>query len=248
MLSALADLLAIAREMLAWPLRLWLAVAEVAGQLVLAAWLRAALPLLRGGLRGLRAALHLGERELTPARGLALVALAATIALGASQFTDYRAVEVGAADYRGVQSVAAAPQVAQSSPRPAHGVAVFVIAVAALFVTAFSVGSNWRLARLLFFLGAAVVLISLIVDAPEGLREGRTAIEYEGAHATLLGGFWAQLAAGATLMLTGPLLAAQLRGERDTRGARRGGARGRRARSRRFGSSAGGSEVEGAAT
>src|SRR5215210_5349050 len=113
-LSALADLLAIAREMLVWPLRLWLAVAEVAGQLVLAAWLRAALPLLRGGLRGLRAALHLGERELTPARGLALVALAATIALGASQFTDYRAVEVGADDYRGVQSVAAAPQVAHS--------------------------------------------------------------------------------------------------------------------------------------
>ena len=35
-----------------------------------------------------------------------------------------------------------------------------------------AVARNWRLARLLIFLGAAVVAISLAVDAPQGLREG----------------------------------------------------------------------------
>jgi hypothetical protein len=55
-----------------------------------------------------RRLLRLAERKVTPARGLAVVALAATIGLGASQFTDYRAVEVGAASYRTVENVAPA--------------------------------------------------------------------------------------------------------------------------------------------
>ncbi len=51
------------------------------------------------------------ERKVTPARGLAVVALAATIGLGASQFSDYRAVEIGATSYRAVENVAPAPEV-----------------------------------------------------------------------------------------------------------------------------------------
>jgi hypothetical protein len=216
-LSALADLVAIVREILAWPARLWLGAAEVAGELVLRAWEAAVLPLIELGMRVVRAALRLVERAVTPARGLVVVALAATIALGASQFSDYRAVEVGAASYRAVESVAPAPQVDRQSPRSAHGVAVFVIAVAALFVTVFAVGRNWRLARLLVFLGAAVIVICLLVDAPQGLREGSAALDYEGAKATLLGGFWVQLWSGVTLALVGPLLAVQLRSERAAR-------------------------------
>ena len=174
--------------------------------------------------------LRFGERQVTPARGLAVVALAATITLGASQFSDYRAVEIGAPSYSGVESVAPAPELGQKSPRSAHGVTVIAIAITALFVTAFAVGGRWRLARLLTVLGVVVVLISLLVDARQGLREGLAATTYEGAQATLLGAFWVQLWSGVTLAVSGPLLAVHLRGERaasrahPTRGLGRPGA------------------------
>ena len=124
---------------------------------------------------------------------------------------------------------------------------VLAIAIAALFVTAFAVGGSWRLARLLIVLGVAVVLISLLVDARQGLREGLAATTYEGAQATLLGGFWVQLWSGVTLAVSGPLLAVHLRGERaarrahPTRGLGRPGAA-----ASTFPASAGG--AEGAAT
>jgi hypothetical protein len=64
-------------------------------------------------------------------------------------------------------------------------------------------------------------VISLLVDAPQGLREGVAGTVYGGAEATLLGGFWAQLCSGITLVVTGPLLAAHLRSERASRHVRR---------------------------
>jgi hypothetical protein len=219
LLYAFVDLVAIVRRMLAWPARLWLGAAEVAGEIVLSAWEAAVLPPLELGLRALRAAVRFGERQVTPVRALAVVALAATVTLGASQFRDYRAVEIGAPSYGGVGNVAPAPEMDRKSPRSAHGVTVLAIAIAALFVTAFAVGGRWRLARLLIVLGVAVILISLLVDARQGLREGLAATTYEGAQATLLGGFWAQLWSGVTLAVSGPLLAVHLRGERAARRA-----------------------------
>jgi hypothetical protein len=216
-LSTLADLVAIVRKVFVWAARLWLAAAQLAGEIVLGVWEAAVLPPLKLGLRALRAALRFSEREVTPARGLAVAALAATIALGASQFSDYRAVEIGASQYQPVENVAPAPQWDPQSPRSAHGVALFAISVAALFVTAFAVGRNWRLARLLTVLGMAAIGICLLVDAPQGLREGNVAIQYEGAKAILLAGFWAQLWSAVTLAVVGPLLAAQLRSERAGR-------------------------------
>jgi hypothetical protein len=242
-LSALVDVVAIVRELLAWPARLWLGVAEMAGEIVLTAWEAAVLPPLELGLRGLRAALRFGERHVTPARGLTVVALAATITLGASQFRDYRVVEIGAPSYSGVESVASAPELGRRSPRSAHGVTVLAIAIAALFVTAFAVGGRWRLARLLIVLGVAVILISLLVDARQGLREGLAATTYEGAQATLLGGFWAQLWSGVTLAVSGALLAVHLRGERAARRAPAGRGLGRSdAATSTFPASAGGAE------
>jgi hypothetical protein len=179
------------------------------------------------GPRMLRTGLRLAERTVTPARGLAVVVLAATIALGASQFTDYRAVEIGALSYQGLENVAPAPEMDVETPRSAHGVSVFAIAIAALFVTGLAIGRNWRLARLLFVLGAAAILITLLIDLPKGLREGRVAITYEGAKAVLLGGFWAQLSSAVVLAVAGPLLAAQLRGERAARRPRSSGRLGR---------------------
>jgi hypothetical protein len=215
--SVAADALGVGREILRWPARIWMAVAEALGKAILAAWLRAVLPACRVTLRVLRAGLAIGERTVTPARGIAVVALAATLALGGSQFGDYRAVEVGQPAYVNVQDVAQAPQVDRAMPRSAHGVWVFAIAVVCLFVTVFAVWRNWRLARLLLFGGLAVVAISLFVDRPDGLRLGTAGDAYAGAHAVLLGSFWVQLFSGATLAVVGPLLAVQLRGERAAR-------------------------------
>ena len=95
-----------------------------------------------------------------------------------------------------------------------------------------------------------MVAISLLVDAPEGLREGLAATTYEGAKATLLGGFWVQLASGVTLVVSGPLLAVHLRGGR--RRARRSRPASRMEEppvaARTLSASAGGSGAEGAAT
>jgi hypothetical protein len=173
-------------------------------------------PFLRGGERSLR----IVERQVTPARGLTVVALAAAVALGGSQFTDYRAVEVGAPEYATLAGATPAPEIEPRSPRSAHGAWVLAIGIATALVVTLAVGLNWRLARLLIFLGTAVVAISLAVDAPRGLREGAAAITYQEADAVLLGGFWAQLLSGATLIVVGPLLALQLRAERDARRAR----------------------------
>jgi hypothetical protein len=124
---------------------------------------------------------------------------------------------------------------------------VLAIAAASLLVLGAAVTRNWRLARLLIFLGAAVVAISLAVDAPEGLREGTAGVAFQGARATLLGSFWVQLFSGVTLIVVGPLLALQLRAQRDSR---RTGRRHRpgRAGSGALGTSPSGSRVERAPT
>ena len=231
--SVAADAFGIAREILRWPARIWMAVAEELGKAILLAWRRVVLPAWRILLRALRTALAFGERTVTPARGLTVVALAATIALGGSQFGNYRAVEVGEPGYVKVEEVAQPPQVQSAMPRSAHGVSVFAIAVASLFVTVFAVWRNWRLARLLFFLGVAVVAISLFVDRPEGLKLGTAGEAYAGAHAVLLGCFWVQLFAGATLAVVGPLLARQLRAERAVSRRRPSSRRGDESKSRR---------------
>ena len=218
--SVAADALGVLREVFRWPARIWMATAEALGKGILVALQRVLLPAWRIVRRGLGAALAWGERTVSPARGLAVVALAATLALGGSQFGNYRAVEVGKAEYLKVEDVTQAPQVDSAMPRSAHGVWVFAIAVACLFVTVFAVWRNWRLARLLLFLGLAAVAITLFVDRPDGLRLGTAGEAYAGAHAVLLGSFWVQLFSGATLAIVGPLLAMQLRAERAVRRGR----------------------------
>jgi len=231
--SVAADVVGVAREILRWPARIWMTVAEALGGAILEVWRRAVLPAAKIAWRALRVALAWGERTVTPARGLAVVAVAAAVAMGGSQFGDYRAVEVGTPQYAKVETVAPAPQVERAKPNSAHGVSVFAIAVACLFVVLFAVWRNWRLARLLLFGGVAVIAISLFVDRPDGLRLGTAGEAYSGAHALLLGPFWVQLFAGATLVVVGPLLAVQLRGERAVRRRHAAGRRGGEAKPRR---------------
>jgi hypothetical protein len=209
--SVLGEALGIAREMLVIPLQLWLAIAEPLGAAVLAVWRRLAVPVALAAAAVARRALEWAEAEITPARAAIAVALAATGALAASQFFDYREISAGTPAYSDVQSVAPAPSVGQDHTGSAHAWVMLPIAVAALAVIVLATRGRWQLARLLVPLGLVVIAVAILVDVPAGLDEGSAATEYQGAEAALLGGFWAEVAAGATLILCGPLLAAHLR-------------------------------------
>ena len=57
-------------------------------------------------------------------------------------------------------------------------------------------------------IGVVVLVVSIAIDAPKGLDEGEAAVAYESASATLLSGFWLQIAAGVVLVGCGLLLPA----------------------------------------
>jgi hypothetical protein len=225
--STSAELLRVTREMLVIPGQIWLAIAEVGGVAVLAAWRVVVwIGLAAYGLAG--AALRWAQAHVRPAYGVIAVCVAAAAALVGSQFVDYRGVSVGAPAYTEVETVAPAPQVDRESTGSAHSWAAIPVAIAALAATAVAARGRWRAARLLVPLGLAVVAISLAVDAPKGLDEGGATVAYMGVEAVLLEGFWAQLIAGAILACCGLLLASHLRLASD-RAARRPAGRDRRA-------------------
>ena len=169
------------------------------------------------------AAVAVGGRVLTPARGVALVAATAIAVLCVAQFTDYREIDAGVRAYdsvRGIEPVAGsapAPPVHGSvhDPRWAHSWAVLALAGGAAIALGMAmVGRRRGIARLLLLFGAAVVAITLLIDMPRGLDEGTAAIAYESAATKLGAGFWTQLSAGAVLAAAGPLLAGYLRPRR----------------------------------
>jgi hypothetical protein len=209
----------LAREMVVIPLHLWLAAAEVAGRIVLGAWLRFVLPVLRALGRAGAAALRLGERHVTPARGVTAVGLVAIGALAASQWLDYRSISIGADAYSdAVGSVAPPPQVDSDIAGHAHGWVMLPLALLALVAVVVAATSTRRrrIALALVPIGIAVVAISLAVDAPKGLDEGEAALAYEGATASLLQGFWMQIVTGSVLIACGVMLPLYLRPARAT--------------------------------
>ena len=206
------EVLAIGREMLRIPAGIYMRVAERAGALTLAAW-RFVWPLLQAVWRWLVAGFRVAEREVTPIRAALAVAALTAIALAGSQFADYRSISIGTAEYIGVDQVAPAPEVdqARASAGSAHAWLVLPLAIAALVVVVVCATGRRRVAWWLAPIGLITVAISLIVDAPKGLDEGSTAVAYEGAKASLLGGFWVQLACGVLLMALAPLIVTLLR-------------------------------------
>ena len=211
-LAVVAEVLKLGREMLVIPLQVWLAIAEVVGGFVLAAWLRAVLPALRLVWRMLGALLRFGERHITPARVLTVVALVAIGALVAAQWRDYSAVSVGTDAYFGdVGAVAPPPEVSSAPAHDAHGWVMLLIALLGIVMIAGAVLRRGRLAIWLVPIGIAVLVISVAIDAPKGLDEGDAAVAYESASASLLSGFWLQIAAGAVLVACGVMLPRALR-------------------------------------
>lgn len=207
----LADLAKVARELLALPAGAALRLAELIGLGVLRV-MRALWPALRRAWSLLGRLVAVASREVTPARTMVVVTALLLLALAGSQLVDYRSVAVGVPDYSaaGVEGVAPAPPIDTGSSTEAHGTVIWLLVAAGVAVTLLALLRGRKVARLLALVGAAAIVIGLAVDRPAGLDAGRAAVAYEGVEATLQEGFWAQLAAGAALIVAGPLLAAAL--------------------------------------
>jgi hypothetical protein len=168
--------------------------------------------LLRGRDLAARAATR-ASALLTPERATCLAVVAAAGCLLASQFVDYRAVEIDGPAYAGLPG-ASAPAVAVRTAGQAHAYLLAPVAAlaAALALAALRDGRRRGLGRAVFALGLLSPAVALLVDLPAGLDTGAVASRFSSAGAVLLDGFYAELASTAGLMIGGLLLSGALRG------------------------------------
>lgn len=210
----------------------------VTGSLLFAVRLVAAVPLLLlaaaqaaigwSATRGMDAALASGEvlrRVVTPLRTAAFVGVAAAVALGASQFADYRGVAVDASAYAGeLGATVPVPITDKEAAGSAHLWILLPLAAVALCLV-LAAYRRPRLAAAVAICGMLGLAVAIAIDLPQGLDSGRAGIAFSGSEARLLEGFWAEVSASAALMLSGALLALYSRGVTDERRANRRGTR-----------------------
>jgi hypothetical protein len=212
--SVVAEVLKLGREMIAIPVQLWLAAAEIAGAVVLRAWLKVVRPTLLWLWTMARSTLRFAQNHIRPAHGVIACTVVAIGALAASQWLDYHQVTVGTDAYSGtVGEVAPAPEVESDIAGSAHAWIMLPLAVLALIVLTIALTGRRKAAALLIPIGLAAIAVTLIVDLPKGLDEGTASVAYEGASASLLEGFWMQIAAAVVLIGCGLLLPRYLRPE-----------------------------------
>jgi hypothetical protein len=82
-------------------------------------------------------------------------------------------------------------------------------------------GGRRNLLRGVTAIGVIAILVSLLVDRPAGLDTGDFEQSFDGVEAALLGGYYAQLFAGALLVAASLLLSRELAGAPEKRDARR---------------------------
>jgi hypothetical protein len=168
------------------------------------------------------------RRHVTPRSTVAFVGACAAVLLGVAQFSDYHGVAVDAPNYAGpIGRTAPAPLTGTESAGSAHlWILLPVAALAFLFVPGAYRGSG-RFAAGMVVCGVLGIAVALAIDLPQGLDVGREGLAFYGAEAQLLGGFWVEIAASATLILCGCLLPLYSRGFTRPRRRRRGVSRGR---------------------
>jgi hypothetical protein len=143
---------------------------------------------------------------VTPQRAIGAVIVAAGACLVASQFLDYRAVEIGQPGYAGLSSIARPPTVDARTAGDAHAYLLVPLGLFAILVGALaSVRDRRRLGLTVAALGLVAVAAILLVDLPSGLDAGAQTSRFAGATAVLEDGFYAELAAAAGLVLAGLL-------------------------------------------
>jgi hypothetical protein len=180
-------------------------------RVAIAAWQFARGPL-RTALATLGRWTNASSRFVTPVRALAVVTALALVVLALTQSADYRSISIGNDNYAdGIQTVAPAPVTETAATGSAHSYLMIPLAVIGLGLLAAAVTGRWRLCRAVALVGLVAILVGLLHDRPTGLDTGDRPLEYEGVAATLVGGFYAQLAAGVLIMVSSLLLGRELR-------------------------------------
>jgi hypothetical protein len=161
--------------------------------------------------------------HVNPRSTVAFVGVCAAVGLGVSQFFDYHGVVVDAPGYAGkLGAEVPAPITDRETAGSAHlWILLPVAALAAILIVAAFRGRP-RLAGGVAVCGVAGLAVALAVDLPQGLEVGRAGLAFTGTEATLLQGFWAEVASSAVLILCGGLLAHYSRGVSRERIRRRG--------------------------
>ena len=147
-----------------------------------------------------------------PTAPAAFVGVAAAVALGASQFADYRGVAIDASAYAGeLGATAPVPITDKEAAGSAHLWIPLPLAAVALCLV-LAAYRRPRLAGAVAICGVLGLAVAIAIDLPQGLDSGRAGIAFSGSEARLLEGFWAEVSASAALMLSGALLALYLEG------------------------------------
>jgi hypothetical protein len=166
------------------------------------------------------------KRHVTPRSTVAFVGVAAAVGLGVSQFFDYHGVEVDAPDYAGqIGAIAPVPMTDLKTAGSAHLWLLLPVAALAAVLMVAAYRGRPRLAGGVAVCGLVGLAVAIAVDLPQGLEVGRPGLAFTGTQATLLQGFWAEVACSAVLILCGGLLAHYSRGvtgERRRRSGRSG--------------------------
>ena len=143
---------------------------------------------------------------VTPGRAAAAVLIAAGACLVASQFIDYRAVEIGQPGYAGLGDVATVPTVEARTAGAAHAYLLVPVGLLAMALGALALRREAkRLGLLVAALGLLSLAVILLIDLPSGLDEGAQTSRFAGASAVLEDGFFAELAAAGGMVLAGLL-------------------------------------------
>lgn len=155
------------------------------------------------------------DKVVTPHRALVLVALAAAVLLGISQFKQLGVVEIGQQGYEGIEDLVRAPVASETTPDEAHTwILVPIAGIALLAGLVIAVGgasgaaarfARWRrlAAMVLTTAGLLTLVVATLIDLPQATDTSADALAYAGVSARLLSGFWLELAAGAALTVTG---------------------------------------------
>jgi hypothetical protein len=187
------------------------------------AWVR------RGSAAAVRGATR-ASAVITPQRAIGAVIVAAGACLIASQFLDYRAVEIGQPGYAGLTS-ARPPTIDVKTAGDAHAYLLAPLGLIAIALGALGAARDRRrLGLMVAALGLIAIATILLVDLSKGLDAGAQTSRFAGAEAVLEDGFYAELAAAAALVLAGLLYYARPCRIRTSSSGRAASARRRRPR------------------
>lgn len=188
---------------------------------------------LRRACRLLARAATAGSGVVTPARAAAVLLIAAGALLVASQFIDYRAVEIGQPGYAGLPQVAHAPTTSVRTAGDAHLYLLLLPGVLAMALGVLALRrEHRRLGLLVSALGLVSLAVILLIDLPHGLDVGAQSSSFAGTSAVLEDGFFAELSAAGGLVFAGLLYYARPCRIRISLSGRAASARRRRPRRR----------------